>query len=49
VLGRLPIDPEFVRTCLDMGAEGITPFASAPLATASLRYHREGHYDDDDD
>jgi hypothetical protein len=37
VLGRLPVDPEFVKTCLDMGAEEITAFASAPLATAGLR------------
>jgi hypothetical protein len=38
VLGRRPADPEFVRTCLDMGSEVITPFASAPMATAGLRH-----------
>lgn len=47
VLGRLPVDPEFVKKCLDMGAEEITAFASAPMATAGLRYDREGHDDGD--
>lgn len=47
VLGRLPVDPDLVRWCLESGAEEITPFASAPLATAGLRYGREGHDDDD--
>ena len=42
VLGRPPADPDLVRWCLESGAEEITPFASAPLGTAGLRYHREG-------
>ena len=33
VLGRPPADPEFIKECLDIGAEEITPFAHAPLAT----------------
>jgi uncharacterized protein YfiM (DUF2279 family) len=33
---------------LESGAEEITPFASAPLATAGLRYGREQDVRDDD-
>jgi hypothetical protein len=43
----LPVDPAFVKTCLDMGAEEIAAFANAPLATVGLRYVGEGHDDDD--
>jgi hypothetical protein len=47
VLGRLPVDPEFVRTCLEAGSEIVTPYASAPSATHGLRYGGS-HHDDDD-
>jgi hypothetical protein len=47
VLGRLPVDPEFVTKCLDMGAEETTPFGSAALATVGLRYGREDHDDEE--
>lgn len=46
VLGHLPVDPDLVRWCLESGAEEITPFASAPLATAGVRYGREDPNDD---
>jgi hypothetical protein len=41
------MDPALVKLCLESGAEEITAFASAPLATAGLRYGREGRDDDD--
>jgi hypothetical protein len=47
VLGRPPADPGLVRLCLESGAEQVTPFADAPMATADLRYHREDHDDDE--
>jgi hypothetical protein len=46
VLGRLPVDPEFVRSCLEAGSETVMAFAEAPMATAGLHY-REDHDDDD--
>jgi hypothetical protein len=45
VLGRPPVDPDFVKTCLEMGSEAITTFARAPLST--LGPYREDHDDDD--
>jgi hypothetical protein len=45
-VGRVAVDPAFIKKCLDMGAEDILPFASAPLATVGLR-HLQGVSDDD--
>jgi hypothetical protein len=45
-VGRVAVDPAFIKKCLDMGAEDILPFASAPLATVGLR-HLQGASDDD--
>jgi hypothetical protein len=45
-LGRTPVDPEFVRKCLSMGAEVASPWSSAPLATVGMG-HPEDVQDDD--
>jgi hypothetical protein len=45
-VGRVAVDPAFIKKCLDMGVEDILPFASAPLATVGLR-HLQGVSDDD--